>query len=66
MTFISRKNEYEADAYACLVSKAEDLKLSLTKLYRDNASTLTPDPLYSTFNHSHPPAMMRIKAIDNL
>ena len=66
MAFISRKNEYEADAYACLVSKAEDLKLSLTKLYRDNASTLTPDPLYSTFNHSHPPAMMRIKAIDNL
>ena len=66
MTFISRKNEYEADAYACLVSKADDLKLSLTKLYRDNASTLTPDPLYSTFNHSHPPAMMRIKAIDNL
>ena len=66
MAFISRKNEYEADAYACLVAKGDDLKRSLTKLYRDNASTLTPDPLYSSFNHSHPPALMRIKAIDNL
>jgi STE24 endopeptidase len=66
MTFLSRKNEYEADAYACLVAKGDDLKRSLTKLYRDNASTLTPDPLYSSFNHSHPPALMRIKAIDNL
>jgi STE24 endopeptidase len=66
MTFFSRKNEYEADAYACLHTKADDLKQSLIKLYRDNASTLTPDPLYSIFNHSHPPALMRIKAIDKL
>ena len=66
MAFLSRKNEYEADAYACLVAKGDDLKRSLTKLYRDNASTLTPDPLYSSFNHSHPPALMRIKAIDKL
>jgi len=65
MTYLSRKNEYEADAYACIYTKGSDLKQSLTKLYRDNASTLTPDPLYSAFNHSHPPALMRIKAIDS-
>lgn len=66
MTSFSRKNEYEADAYACLFTKPDDLKHSLTKLYRDNASTLTPDPLYSFFNHSHPPALMRIEAISKL
>ena len=66
MTYLSRKNEYEADSYACLFTQGSDLKQSLTKLYRDNASTLTPDPLYSAFNHSHPPALMRIKAIDSL
>jgi len=66
MAYKSRKAEYEADQYACLHSKPEDLKQSLTKLYRDNASTLTPDPLFSFFNHSHPPALMRLKAIDNI
>jgi len=65
MAFKSRKAEYEADEYACLYAKPKDLKQSLTKLYRDNASTLTPDPLFSIFNHSHPSALMRIKAIDN-
>ncbi len=65
MAFKSRKAEYEADEYACEHAKSRDLKQSLTKLYRDNASTLTPDPLFSFFNHSHPPALMRLKAIDN-
>ena len=66
MAYKSRKAEYEADEYACLHAKSDDLKKSLTKLYRDNASTLTPDPLFSFFNHSHPPALMRLKAIDKI
>ena len=63
MAHYSRKNEYEADAYACKFTPAKDLKESLIKLYRDNASTLTPDQLYSNFYDSHPPAMSRIKAL---
>src|SRR6056300_295105 len=63
MAHYSRKNEYEADAYACKFTPAKDLKESLIKLYRDNASTLTPDKLYSNFYDSHPPAMSRIKAL---
>jgi STE24 endopeptidase len=63
MAHYSRKNEYEADAYACEFTPAKDLKESLIKLYRDNASTLTPDQLYSNFYDSHPPAMARIKAL---
>ena len=64
MAFYSRKNEYEADAYACKYSPASDLKNSLIKLYRDNASTLTPDSLYSAFYDSHPPAIARISALE--
>jgi STE24 endopeptidase len=64
MAHYSRKNEYEADAYACKFTPAKDLKESLIKLYRDNASTLTPDNLYSNFYDSHPPAMARIKALE--
>jgi STE24 endopeptidase len=63
MAHYSRKNEYEADAYACKFTPAKDLKESLIKLYRDNASTLTPDKFYSNFYDSHPPAMARIKAL---
>ena len=59
-------NEFEADEYACKFAKAQDLKQSLVKLYRDNASTLTPDPLHSSFYDSHPPALLRIQAIDRL
>lgn len=56
----SRKQEYEADAYAARYSSANDLIHALVKLYKDNASTLTPDPLYSAFHDSHPPASLRI------
>lgn len=56
----SRKQEYEADAYAVLHSNSSDLIHALVKLYKDNASTLTPDPLYSAFHDSHPPASLRI------
>ncbi|MDC0422674.1 M48 family metallopeptidase [Methylophilaceae bacterium] len=66
IAYYSRKNEFEADAYACKFSKSTDLKQSLIKLYRDNASTLTPDPLHSSFYDSHPPALMRINAIDKV
>ena len=60
MAFYSRQNEFEADRYAKEHSSAKYLKNSLIKLYRDNASTLTPDPLYSAFYDSHPPALQRI------
>ncbi len=57
---LSRKHEYEADAYAASQSNASDLIAALVKLYRDNAATLTPDPLHSAFYDSHPPASLRI------
>lgn len=60
MSFISRKHEFEADDFAAEQSKPQTLIQALVKLYRDNASTLTPDPLYSAFHDSHPPAPVRI------
>jgi len=56
----SRKHEFEADHYAAQFASARDLVSALIKLYRDNASTLTPDPLHSAFYDSHPPAVVRI------
>jgi len=56
----SRKHEFEADQYAAQYASARDLEAALIKLYRDNASTLTPDPLHSAFYDSHPPAVARI------
>jgi len=56
----SRKHEFEADAYATRNADAAELAQALVKLYRDNASTLTPDPLHSAFYDSHPPAAVRI------
>lgn len=58
--FFSRRNEFEADAFAATYSQAEALASALTKLYRDNAATLTPDPLYSAYNDSHPAALDRV------
>jgi STE24 endopeptidase len=57
---VSRKHEYEADHYAAQNAAAGDLISALTKLYKDNAATLTPDPLHSLFYDSHPPALARI------
>ena len=65
MAFYSRTNEFEADEYATKYTPKNDLKRSLIKLYRDNAATLTPDKFYSCFYDSHPPASMRINALDN-
>lgn len=56
----SRKNEFEADEYAKQQSNADDLVSALVKMYEENASTLTPDPLHSAFYDSHPPAPVRI------
>jgi STE24 endopeptidase len=56
----SRKREFEADAYAMQYAPASDLVEALVKLYKDNAATLTPDPLHSAFYDSHPPAATRI------
>ena len=59
-SFFSRKNEFEADDFAAKQSNANDLIQALVKLYKENASTLTPDPLYSAFHDSHPPAPVRV------
>jgi STE24 endopeptidase len=56
----SRRYEYEADSFAAEQTDAGDLVNALVKLYRENASTLTPDPLHSAFYDSHPPAALRI------
>ncbi|MGB7815189.1 MAG: M48 family metallopeptidase [Methylotenera sp.] len=63
MASYSRKNEFEADEYAAKHADASHLIEALVKLYRDNASTLTPDPLHSAFYDSHPPASIRISKL---
>jgi STE24 endopeptidase len=60
MSLLSRKNEFEADAFAAKESSADELISALVSLYKENASTLTPDALYSAFYDSHPPASIRI------
>ncbi|MGI9024943.1 MAG: M48 family metallopeptidase [Burkholderiaceae bacterium] len=64
-SFTSRRHEFEADAYAALHADPDDLIRALVKLYEDNASTLTPDPLHSTFYDSHPPAALRIGRLES-
>lgn len=66
MSYYSRKQEFEADAYAAQKTNSQDLVDALVNLYQDNAATLTPDPLYSTFYDSHPPALMRIAHLKTL
>ncbi len=63
---LSRRQEFEADAYAVAQTGAPDLKSALLKLYEDNASTLTPDPMYVKFHYSHPPASERLARMDAL
>ncbi len=60
-SWMSRKDEFEADRFAAKQSSADDLVSALVKLYNDNASTLTPDPVHSAFYDSHPPASIRIR-----
>ena len=60
----SRKHEFEADAYAALQTDGKDLQSALLKLYQDNASTLTPDPVFVKFYYSHPPASERLSRMN--
>ena len=62
----SRKHEFEADAYAIAHADRAELEQALVKLYRDNAATLTPDPLHSAFYDSHPPAALRIARLKEI
>jgi STE24 endopeptidase len=60
MAGLSRSHEFEADAYAKEQTSGADLASALLKLFKDNASTLTPDPVYARFYYSHPPASERL------
>ncbi|OGA99895.1 MAG: peptidase M48 [Burkholderiales bacterium RIFCSPHIGHO2_12_FULL_69_20] len=60
---LSRKHEFQADAYACAQASGADLASALLKLHEDNAATLTPDPVYVRFYYSHPPAIERLAAL---
>ena len=60
---ISRRHEFEADAYACAHASGRDLASALLKLHEDNAGTLTPDPIYVKVYYSHPPANERLAAL---
>jgi STE24 endopeptidase len=62
--FFQRKFEFQADDYAASVTRASALIDALVKLYKENANTLTPDPLYSAFHYSHPPAAIRIANLE--
>ncbi len=61
----SRRDEFEADAFACAQASGADLASALLKLHEDNATTLTPDPLYARFYYSHPPAVERLAALSD-
>ena len=65
-SLIARRQEFEADAYAAAHANAADLVNALAKLYRDNAATLTPDPLHSLVYDSHPPAVLRIEHLRHI
>ena len=60
---LSRRHEFEADAYACAQADGRDLARALVKMHEDNATTLTPDPLYVRFYYSHPAAAERLAAL---
>jgi STE24 endopeptidase len=62
---LSRRHEYEADAFAAEQAESDALIRALVTLYEENASTLTPDPLYSAFHDSHPPAPLRIARLSD-
>jgi STE24 endopeptidase len=65
-SLLSRRQEFEADEFAASHASADDLVSALGKLYRDNAATLTPDPLHSLVYDSHPPAALRIARLRRL
>jgi STE24 endopeptidase len=63
--YFQRKFEFEADDFAANNAKADKMISGLVKLYEENANTLTPDPLYSAFHYSHPPAAIRIAHLES-
>ncbi|MFT3665974.1 M48 family metallopeptidase [Piscinibacter sp.] len=63
---LSRRHEFQADAYACAQASGADLAAALLKLHEDNAATLTPDPVFVKFYYSHPPASERLAAMQQL
>ena len=63
LAHLSRRHEFEADAFACAQASGDDLANALLKLHEDNAATLTPDPVYVRFYYSHPPASERLAAL---
>jgi STE24 endopeptidase len=63
---VSRKHEFQADAYAVQQTSGSALASALLKLYKDNAATLTPDPIYVKFYYSHPPASERLAQIGQI
>lgn len=63
MSWLSRRDEFEADRYASTQASSDALVSALVKLYDDNAATLTPDPVHSAFYDSHPPASLRIESL---
>jgi STE24 endopeptidase len=65
-SLFSRKHEYEADEFASQNASSTKLISALIKLYKDNASTLTPDPTYSAYYYSHPPALERVRFLEKL
>jgi len=65
LSMLSRKNEFEADEFAAQQTDASNLISALVNLYKENANTLTPDPLYSAFYDSHPPAPVRIAHLNS-
>jgi STE24 endopeptidase len=65
-SWYSRRHEYEADAFAAHHASAGAMVSALVRLYEDNASTLTPDPLHSAFHDSHPPAALRVAHLQGL
>ena len=66
MSLLSRKHEFEADAFAAEYTQASDLETALIKLHRDNSAILTVDPLYAFFYYSHPPLLQRLKHLKSL
>ncbi|CAB1274690.1 M48 family metallopeptidase [Candidatus Nitrosacidococcus tergens] len=60
LTYMSRRYEFEADAFAAKTANSQDLAQALVKLYKENANTLTPDPIHSAIYDSHPPAPIRL------
>jgi STE24 endopeptidase len=59
----ARRHEFEADRYACEQADGGALAMALLKLHEDNASTLTPDPVFARFYYTHPPASERLAAL---